>query len=888
MIQAGFQPAQQAQGLQPFRLPYEQLYQHMANKNQMAGLLDQQATEALTALGGIKDVLPEDRPLINRIYSDALKTDEELRASVDGDLLNPDYKKGLNKLLMGIANNQTIADAMFNYNVDLKQQEFQQKMESTTGQPLADWNNPYAMQRAKYVNAEESGRLKPSGILGSKTTYYEDSLDAAKQLAVDKYNIMGWDPNAVKDPYTGKVLGGGFVTASGEVLTKEEIIQSLMDMEDNNLSNKASYAELYRKSNYLGEDFNTNKQDVYEQVANALAYEIKGLNISGVDSKGLTGGDFEEDEDGIETTLLFGFDKDVLGESNAVIDGLEAKRKIDHLEKKTSSTLEELKISLGEKNMELVPISQDNQDAMYTSVPYIYEEDGEGNNFILNYEIKVGDNTYSLDPTSENSIYRNVSLSTEISDKVLSMWNNIEEIEALSNFDQVARSEEVSGYTGEVSKNDEQAYFALSFLNTMEALNSVSDNNELFGYLKDELQGLFDEGGDLQPWANVVLRNEGSGQVPKNTLNYAKAMLTFLVKTEVLQQNHGAAFQSAQKTFTPEYSFNNLIDGLEETLKGNPELLNKEGPGGFKSLQIGLTTALNNYFKDHPEKYNLQKNALIDAENKTYKQVNADNDAFSNYIKFYKDHYGSLSGGKLIRSTATIALNTTTDGKKYQEAIHSHVMSDILEGSIELEDAQTGKGIEPNDLTQLKESIRLKGTEEAKAVGDYINYTIAYNPSSDNGKATSWQLYVSLPDPKDENSLKMYRIKKPKFLETFIETNNLVGNDKQILLDLNSLTTNALKNKRNGFVEGNLKTMTFLGSLEDGSYREIPITTHDKKIDGRIVPKHSFKYTIKTGPDAGKVVYSEDPIQILSLWYYEKSLQEQEEEPVNNRRNLPY
>ena len=79
MIQIGFQPAQQAQGFQPFQLPFQEMYQHMANRDQIARDVDQQATQFLTTIGGIKDVLPEDRPLVAEMYKSVLEREQSLR-----------------------------------------------------------------------------------------------------------------------------------------------------------------------------------------------------------------------------------------------------------------------------------------------------------------------------------------------------------------------------------------------------------------------------------------------------------------------------------------------------------------------------------------------------------------------------------------------------------------------------------------------------------------------------------------------------------------------------------------------------------------------------------------------------------------------------------------
>lgn len=269
--QLGFQPAQQSQGLQPFVVPFEQLYGHLAQKQNMYDVAEAKSNEFLIKIGGITDLLAPDIPLAAERYKNVMTREEELRTSVNGDLANPEYRKGLNRLMVETATDPFWGIATHNYAVANEKylpdvQAYQLKF----GQAPAPWNDEFSDKLRGYQGADVSGRLEYKGV-AAPAEITTEMFEMAKQIIPNVREGFYYDPKLNR-----------FINEKLEVLSATDI-KKILSKHDWGYS--PAYAQMLKRAEYLG----ISSDELFEQALETTARTFSVNNYA--TSVGPDGGD---------------------------------------------------------------------------------------------------------------------------------------------------------------------------------------------------------------------------------------------------------------------------------------------------------------------------------------------------------------------------------------------------------------------------------------------------------------------------------------------------------------------------------------------------------------------------------------------------------------------
>lgn len=634
MIQIGFQPAQQAQGFQPFQLPFQEMYQHMANRDQVARDVDQQATQFLTTIGGIKDVLPEDRPLIAEMYKSVLEREQSLRESVNGDLLNPNYRKGLNNLLIETANDTVIGDALYNYGIDQKQQEILQAYQIKTGNAIEAWNNPYGIKRANYVNARESGRLSPEPIF-MQGSLIEDGYAFAKQILPTYYEDFEIKNMAGKD-----VL----VDRSGKAISKTAIKDLLVRAYQEgffNADGSPGLQTLQRESsfyNFTPEEVDKKISDQFDIVADMLHYDDGKTTILNDDPYGYGKGN-DEEEDDLKNPLSVVIT--TLAETNTFASpqlAMQYSGIVENMYTENPSPEYESE-NIWTREGGINDLAKEFTTLTSQPVEILVNNNSESGIFHknINFNIKIGENIYSLNDISNPNTPENIKKILDEKRKHISNLENQYEVYVDNKVAIDDLDSEIRKRTNFSTTDEQNMLKKLKTTNT----NFISNINKEYEYI---LKG---SGSGRESTQGIVLKDKSS-----------------LEKMEIYEQMLASVYEIKESS---------TFDKYQEYAKRLEKILNVD----FETaLQISKES--NVFMKwqgaAYAKKMNyLNKGSIQNLTDAVFEEVlSSDSDRetieFLNNRKAYQEMYKkSYAGGWMLTNQYTHGIGFENEDRKYAE-----------------------------------------------------------------------------------------------------------------------------------------------------------------------------------------------------------------------------
>lgn len=830
----------------------------MAQKNQLATARDQQTQEFMMKLGAIQDVLPEDRPLMAEKYANTIAREEELRTAVGGDILNPDYLKGVNRLMASIANDPEISGAMYNYAIDEQQRKVEQEWVLKYGTTPNAWDNPYTQQRAQYKNVRESGRLTPQGILTSGSLV-DEAYEYAKTI------VPAFTEGKIKLDETGQF----FVREGGEILTATAIYDLLRDAEDaGHFDNLPGYQGLERKMNYFfGEDpeaassaFKSGRDEAFANIASKLSYDKTETKILG--SAGTDGGIKDNDDKETDPSKAWGFTEEVLGDSAGMLDGIEYETYRNNLIQDIEVQKNKLTDYVKSFGYDIKNIDN-SQDSDFTI--------NENGTYSLNLGIEIDGQMYSLNYNDDNNVFdtewgQNPINASAITESIQLLNLHVKQIEYRDAFEEYARRD--SQYTGEVDADQISSFRLSRMINYFEEVGKVTKDANLASYMYEAFNELWAD--ELRGFADHELEEDHPFlKFFENTGDNIAAIIEYKIKGTVSNKSN-------------KYDYSTILKKLKKFYKENPNFADdwelSTGQileNSFQKVFEGMEAAIEQYIEDNPTETTLIRNARIEGDKKAFNELKQSNEAFSRYLDIYGNDYGSATGGKVLYGTNLLTLNVDPSGKAWTNSLLDGVLSSIFQGSAILEDAQLGTQLNAEENEALKKLLQKKGDTDTKSINDFITLQVGLIPSLDEstGEVSPWQLYINLPDVDNPGNLRKYKVHGVTGLNNLLRENNVLGEDNFNYAILNQFLSSFRKNDnvRNNVTGGNLSSIGYLGNINTDDFRIVTRTSFPKKnpITGKMIPKDSYIYTYqnKNSPKYGLVIDSKNPLDILQAWY---------------------
>lgn len=211
-IISGYQPAQQPELMQPWQLPFNEMYTALKDKQTDADLQAQRADELMITLGSIQNLLPKDLITHKEKMDNLVKSEELLRSQVGEDITRPEYKQGLRKLIVSTATDPFYSIGMQNYQTVEEQDKIRQAM-MAAGTYEGKWQ-----ESGTYNPETYTGAIGPNGTLNKlepgqfnpTDTFIPDIMKLAKEIIPQEFAGYQYnDKTGFWENYEGKKLPKG-------------------------------------------------------------------------------------------------------------------------------------------------------------------------------------------------------------------------------------------------------------------------------------------------------------------------------------------------------------------------------------------------------------------------------------------------------------------------------------------------------------------------------------------------------------------------------------------------------------------------------------------------------------------------------------------------------